>query len=150
MLRKKFLILALIIPAIAGLCVVMAGSPNFSAKAKNKSVLLAGEEVKAEGVAVDKTVYDFGTIKKDGGSVSAVFTITNNTKVAVLLSSVRASCGCTAPDWTKTPIEPGKTGKVTATYTPTGVGPFEKSVTINVSAGDKTETIVVKIKGTVE
>jgi len=148
MLRKKFLKFALIIPAMAGLC-VMASTPNFSVQThkKNKTVLLAQEEGK---VSVDKTVHDFGTIKKDGGGVSAIFTITNNTKAPILLSEVRASCGCTAPDWTKGPIEPGKTGKVTATYTPNGTGPFEKSVTINVSEGDKTETIVVKIKGTVE
>ena len=148
MLRKKLLRFALIIPALAGVC-VMASTPNFSVQTnvKNETVLLAQEEGK---VVVDKTMHDFGTIKQDGGSVSAIFTITNNTKAPILLSNERASCGCTAPDWTKSPIEPGKTGKVTATYTPNGSGPFEKSVTINVSEGDKTETIVVKIKGTVE
>jgi len=148
MLRKNFLKIALIIPAMAGLC-VMAGTPGLpvQTQTKNETVLLANEEGK---VTVDKTVHDFGTIKKDGGSVSAVFTIANGTKAPILLSGVRASCGCTAPDWTKEPIEPGKTGKVTATFTPSGTGPFEKSVTINISEGDKTETIVVKIKGTVE
>ena len=151
MLRKNFLKIALIIPAMAGLlCVVMASTPDLSVKTKktkNKTVLLAEEEGK---VVVDKTMHDFGTIKKDAGSVSAVFTVKNNIDIPILISGVRASCGCTAPDWTKEPIERGKTGTVTATYTPTGVGPFEKSVTINVSEGDKTETFVVRIKGMVE
>jgi hypothetical protein len=101
---------------------------------------------------VDKTVHDFGTITKENeGSVSAVFTVKNAAKVPIILSEVKASCGCTTPNWTKEPIAPGKTGKVTATYNPKGhVGPFEKSVTINISVGDKTRTIVVKIKGTVQ
>jgi hypothetical protein len=147
MFRKRILKFALIVPAIAGLCVLMAGTPDLSVKAKNKTVLLAASE---EGkVVVDKTVHDFGTIKKEDGKMSAVFTLTNNTDAAVLISGVRASCGCTAPNWTKEPIEAGKTGTVTATYTPSASGPFEKSVTITVTEGDKTETIVVKIRGTV-
>jgi hypothetical protein len=146
MLRKNFLKIALIIPAMVGIC-AMASTPGLSAKKKDKAATVVAVE---EKVIVDKTEHNFGTVKKEGGNVSAVFTITNRTKIPVLLSEVRASCGCTTPDWTKGPIEPGKTGTVTATYNPTGVGPFEKSVTINVSEGDKTEMIVVKIKGTVE
>ncbi|GHT58682.1 hypothetical protein AGMMS50239_03700 [Bacteroidia bacterium] len=148
MLRKDLLKFALIIPAMAGLC-VMASTPDFSVKSKNKTpvVVVAAEEGKVE---VDKTVHDFGTIKKEGGSVSAVFTVKNNTKAPIILSEVRASCGCTTPDWTKGPIEAGKTGTVTATYNPSGTGPFEKTVTINVSEGEKTETFIVKIKGTIE
>jgi hypothetical protein len=146
MLRKKILKFALLIPAMAGIC-VMAGAQDISVKTKNKTVVRAVVEEKIE---LDKTVHDFGTVKKEGDSVSAVFTIKNNTKTPVILSEVRASCGCTTPDWTKEPIEQGATGTVTATYKPSAVGPFEKSVTINVSSGDKTETFVVKIKGTVE
>ena len=146
MLRKKLLKFALIIPAMAGLS-VMASTPNYSAQKEDKTVLLAQEEGK---VVVDKTVHDFGTIKKEDGKASAVFTITNNTNAPVLISGVRTSCGCTAPDWTKEPIGPGKTGTVTATYNAATIGLFEKSVTISISEGDKTETIIVKIKGTVE
>ena len=148
MLRNFFLKYALIIPAIAGLWVIASTSDaSAQTRGKNSTVLLDNAD---EKVAVDKTIHDFGTIKKDGGSVSAVFTVSNNTKAPILLSGVRTSCGCTAPDWTKGPIEPGKTGTVTATYTPVGMGPFDKSVTINISEGDKTQTIIVRVKGTVE
>jgi hypothetical protein len=146
MLRKKILKFALLIPAMTGICVT-AIAQDISVKTKNKTVVQA---VVGEKIELDKTVHDFGTIKKEEDSVSAIFTIKNNTKTPIILSEVRASCGCTTPDWTKEPIEQGQTGTVTATYKPSGAGPFEKSVTINVSAGDKTETFVVKIKGTVE
>jgi hypothetical protein len=100
-------------------------------------------------VIVDKTLHDFGTIKETAGKVSAVFTVTNKTAAPIVLTNVRASCGCTTPDWTKTPIEPGKTGTVTATYDPAGrPGPFEKSVTITTTGNP--DRIMVRIKGTVE
>ena len=149
MLSKKLLKYALIIPAIAGVC-LMASMPNISAQTrvkKNEKVLLTPEE---EKVVVDKTVHDFGTIKKADGSVSAVFTIKNNTKAPILISNVRTTCGCTAPDWTKTPIEPKKEGTVTATFNAAAIGPFDKAVTITVTEGEKNEIITVRIIGTVE
>ncbi|MDR1632694.1 MAG: DUF1573 domain-containing protein [Dysgonamonadaceae bacterium] len=136
MLRKRFLKYVLNISVLMGFCAMA-----------NANVLPTAEDGK---VAVDKTIHDFGTIKEDSSNVNAVFTIINTTKVPIILSEVRASCGCTTSEWTKEPIEPGKTGKITATYNPKGnLGPFEKSVTINVSVEDKIQTIVVKVKGTV-
>ncbi|GHV25787.1 hypothetical protein FACS1894176_05190 [Bacteroidia bacterium] len=100
-------------------------------------------------VAVDKTVHDFGTIVETAGKVSAIFVVTNKTNAPIVLTNVRSSCGCTTPDWTKTPIEPGKTGTVTATYDPAGrPGPFEKTVTISTSGNP--DRLLVRIKGTVE
>jgi hypothetical protein len=145
MLRKNVLRFALIIPALVGVC-VMAGAPDFSDKKKEA----VSYTVDNGEIVVDKAEHNFGVVKKDAGNVSAVFSITNNTKTPIIINEVKASCGCTTPDWTKVPIEPGKTGSVTATYKPSGSGPFEKSVTISVSSGDKIEKIIVKIKGTVE
>ena len=100
-------------------------------------------------ITVDKTVHDFGVISEDGGNVSATFILTNNTDEAIVLTSVRASCGCTAANWTKEPFEPGKTGEVVATYSPKGrPGPFEKTVTITTTGNP--EKFVVRIKGSVE
>jgi len=151
MLRKNFLKYVLIVPALAGLF-LMASMPVSAQRqaVKKAEAVLLDDKSKEETVVVDKTDHDFGTVKKDGGTVDAVFTIKNNKKVPVLISNVRPACGCTAPDWTKEPIEPGKTGTVTAIYSPSGSGPFTKSVSIIITEGDKTETIVVRIKGTVE
>jgi hypothetical protein len=136
---KNLLKLTFIIPAIAGLS-LMAFAPaiNVSEEPQNENV-----------VTVDKSVHDFGTIGENAGDVSAVFTITNNTDAPIVLTNVKATCGCTTPKWTKEPIEPGKTGEVTATYSPKGrPGPFDKTVTITTN-GEPTE-LKVHIKGTVE
>jgi hypothetical protein len=139
---KNFYKFAFIIPAIVGLS-LMAYAPVDGSQDAKKG--LQDEQV----ITVDRTVHDFETIAEEGGDVSATFVVTNNTNAPIVITSVRASCGCTTPSWTKEPIEPGKTGAVTATYSPKGrPGPFEKTVTISTN-GDP-ERLVVRIKGTVQ
>jgi len=143
-MKKIFIKFMLIIPALAGLF-LLASIPNFSSIANDKNFWYLTEDE----IIVDETIHDFGTIKESEGTVSAIFTITNNTKKPVLLNHVSTSCGCTVPNWTKEPVEPGKTGKVTAIYDPKGrPGAFEKTITIMTSG--KPERIGVRIKGIVE
>jgi hypothetical protein len=67
----------------------------------------------------------------------------------IVLTNVVTSCGCTAPDWTKSPIESGKSGEVTVVFDPKGqTGSFNKSVTINTNG--KPERLDVSIRGVVE
>lgn len=111
-----------------------------------------GQEKQAEKVkeiVADKTTHDFGTVSEDGGNVSTTFILTNQTDSAIVITNVSASCGCTTPSWTKTPIAPGKTGEVTATYKPKDrPGPFHKSITITTTGTP--EKLTLFIKGTVE
>jgi hypothetical protein len=96
---------------------------------------------------VDFESYDFGEIK-EGTIATHDFTITNIGKSSLILSDVKASCGCTTPEWARTPIMPGASGKVKASYnTVNRPGPFNKSVTITSNA--ETSTNVVFIRGSV-
>lgn len=99
---------------------------------------LALNAVAGEGPAVkfDKTSYDFGTFSEEKGKVTHVFEFTNTGKEDLVLQDVKTSCGCTTPDWTKTPIAPGKKGKVEVTYNSTGrPGQFTKTITVTSNAG---------------
>jgi hypothetical protein len=90
--------------------------------------------------------HDFGSIP-EGPAVEHVFTFTNTGKEPLVIERVQPSCGCTAPDWTKEPIAPGKTGMVKATYGTQGrPGHFEKNMTVFTNAGVK----MVSFKGNVE
>ena len=42
-----------------------------------------------------------------------------------------ASCGCTVPEYTKTPIQPGEKGEIKVTYTAKFPGHFKKSITVS-------------------
>ena len=143
-MKRKFLKFALVIPALTGLF-LLASAPDFVANAYvNTFRVMTDDEI-----TVDKTVYDFGTVRESDGPVSTVFIITNNSANPVVITYVGTSCGCTATEWTKKPIEQGKTGKVTVTYDPAGrSGAFDKPVTI-MTSGNSDNVKIVRIVGTV-
>ncbi|CAH0227475.1 DUF1573 domain-containing protein [Chryseobacterium sp. Bi04] len=63
-------------------------------------------------IALSESNFDFGKIKK-GDKVEHVYEVTNTGKNPLIISEVKPGCGCTAPDFTKEPIMPGKKGKIT-------------------------------------
>lgn len=92
-----------------------------------------------------KTEHDFGKINEADGRVSVVFEFKNEGMAPLVLSNVRASCGCTTPTWTKEPVEPGQTGSITVTYNPNGrPGRFQKTVTITSNATEPTKKVYIK------
>jgi hypothetical protein len=91
---------------------------------------------------LDKEIHDFGNLPL-GPKATTVFVIKNTSKETIIIEKVQASCGCTAPDWTKEPIKPGKKGKITAVYNTEGrPGTFTKSLTIYTNRGTKSVTIM--------
>lgn len=96
-------------------------------------------------ITFTKTEHDFGKINEADGRVSTVFEFKNEGMAPLILSNVRASCGCTTPTWTKEPIEPGQTGSITVTYNPNGrPGRFQKTVTITSNATEPTKRVYIK------
>lgn len=94
----------------------------------------------------DQTTFDFGEIT-EGDIASHEFIFTNTGNQPLVLSSVKASCGCTTPSWTKEPILPGKKGHIKASYNSKNrPGGFHKSITVTSNAVPATK--VVYIKGT--
>lgn len=92
--------------------------------------------------------HNYGTITK-GGDGDCVFTFTNEGNEPLILSNVKASCGCTTPKWTREPIMPGQTGEIKVHYNTSNVGGFNKTITVTSNAVDNLR-VVLKIKGKVE
>jgi hypothetical protein len=61
-----------------------------------------------------------------------VFKFTNVGNQPLVINQAVASCGCTVPEYTKTPIPPGGKGRVEVTYNGKGKFPghFKQSITI--------------------
>ena len=96
-------------------------------------------------ITFEKTEHDFGMINEADGRVSVVFDFKNEGMSPLVLSNVRASCGCTTPTWTKEPVEPGKKGSITVTFNPNGrPGKFSKTVTITSNASEPTTRVFIK------
>ena len=95
-----------------------------------------------------ETVYDFGKIK-EGEVVKHVFKFENTGNSPVILSQVSASCGCTTPTYTTTPILPGKTGQIAVEFNSAGqIGQQQKIITI--ASNSESNIMTVQLKGSVE
>lgn len=96
-------------------------------------------------ITFNETTHDFGKINEADGRVTTIFQFKNEGMVPLILSNVRASCGCTTPKWTRDPIEPGATGEITVTYNPNGrPGRFQKTVTVTSNASEATVRLYIK------
>ena len=78
--------------------------------------------------------YDFGCFEPVGNDTlkSHSFRFQNTGQQPLVIIHVASGCGCTRPQYTKTPIQPGDTGIVTVNYKGYGqpIGNFRKSVTV--------------------
>lgn len=103
---------------------------------------------KQSAIKWDKEIHDFGDIEK-GKPVTYEFTFTNTTDETVLITTVKPACGCTAANYTKTPVKPGDKGMVAATFNAASAGAFQKSVTIMTNEGGVDTSKTVSFKGKV-
>jgi uncharacterized protein (DUF58 family) len=90
--------------------------------------------------------HDYGTVEQ-GSDGSCSFVFTNTGKTPLVLSNVRASCGCTVPTWPREPILPGKQETIKVVYNTNNIGSFQKSITVNSNA--KNSEVLLTIKGNV-
>jgi hypothetical protein len=110
--------------------------------------LTATHTVQAQGTLkfTDES-HDFQNVG-EGTLATHEFKFTNTGNQPIVIANVQASCGCTTPDWTKTPVLPGKSGIVKAVYNSTGrPGQFTKTVTVTSNATNA--SVALAIKGTV-
>jgi hypothetical protein len=74
--------------------------------------------------------FDFGKIK-EGDSVMHKFAFVNTGKTPLIITDAVASCGCTKPEWPKTPVQPGGQGEIKVTFHSAGKkGIQDKMITI--------------------
>lgn len=96
------------------------------------------------------TVNDFGAFKEDDGKVTCTFRFVNEGPDPVTIRAARASCGCTTPSFTKTPVEPGDTGEIRAAFNPIGrPGRFSKSITVDIAGAGAGPRQSLTVKGVV-
>ncbi len=97
--------------------------------------------------AFEETEYNFGDIK-EGDLAEHVFTFKNTGDAPIVIDNVRASCGCTTPEWPKEPIMPGESSSIKAVFNSKGrPGNVYKTITITSNANETTK--VLKLRGQV-
>ena len=94
------------------------------------------------GVQWEVKSKDFNTIKI-GTAAEFTFKVKNVSNSTLSISSATPSCGCTASSYTTTPIKPGESGTVTASYNTEGrPGFFYKSVRVTFSNGTVSDLMI--------
>jgi len=104
------------------------------------------QAVVSDSIVFYKVAHDYGTIEK-GGDGNCVFTFTNRGQKPLVLSKVRASCGCTVPQWPREPIVPGEQGEIRVKYNTNIAGNFNKTITVNSNAANS--MVRLRVKGQV-
>jgi len=130
---------------------ITAATVSFAQQAKTGTadkITQANANPNAPTVDFKEESYNFGDVS-EGPQITHEFKFTNNGKEPLILSNVKASCGCTTPSWPKDPILPGKEATILVTYNTQGrPGKFTKTITITSNASNPNK--VITINGTVE
>jgi hypothetical protein len=92
----------------------------------------SSNELKPAEIKFDKTSHNFGTFSEKESKVTCSFAFTNVGEQDLVINQAIATCGCTVPSYTKTPIKPGEKGEIKVTYNGAGKFPghFKKSITV--------------------
>lgn len=106
-----------------------------------KNIMKAREYAKIE---IENSDFDFGNITQ-GDKVSHIFKFKNTGKNDLVILDAHVSCGCTVPEWTKTPIKNGESGEVKISFNSEGkMGVQQKTVTLRTNTELGSEIIKFK------
>jgi len=106
------------------------------------STILFAQKTAADVAKFTSETIDLGKIKQ-GNPTTATFVVTNIGTEALIIEQANPTCGCTIGDYTKSPIAPGKTGTITATYNAAALNHFDKHLTVKFAGVDETKSITI-------
>lgn len=81
-------------------------------------------------IKFEKELHEFGDLPQ-GEKVEYTFKFKNEGTADLVVTNAKAGCGCTVPDWTKTPVKPGQGGVIKVVFDTEGREGFnDKTVTV--------------------
>ena len=91
----------------------------------------------------DTVLREFGTIAQ-GDKARMTFEFTNTGESELVISSASASCGCTVPDYPKTPVAPGESSTIEVLFNSDGkIGHQHKKVYIVANTNPSTNVVAI-------
>lgn len=104
------------------------------------------EQMQNTTLKANKLEYNYGNIAVNKVH-PAEFILTNTGTRPLVINQVSASCGCTAANWEKKPISPGKSTRIKVEMKPDNPGNFTKTVTVHCNAESSPLVLMVKGQG---
>ena len=94
----------------------------------------------------DTLIHDFGTII-EGERVVCFFDYVNGGGAELLITAVEATCGCTTPNWSREPLEPGGKETLEIIFDASGrSGEQRKLVTVKSNASNQVVRLTIRAK----
>ncbi len=89
--------------------------------------------------------HDFGKVIEDTDNLTE-FLVTNTGDKPLIISNVKASCGCTTPEKPEGPIAPGKSDKIKVKFhpNPDQLNEIQKTVTVTANTDPVISTVTIK------
>ena len=101
------------------------------------------EKVLTPNIEMLETSYNFGEMLQ-GESVTHDFILKNTGEADLIISAAKGSCGCTVPEWPKTPIAKGEEAAIKVTFNSAGKsGKQNKTVTLVTNAIPNTKVLTI-------
>lgn len=112
-------------------------------------VLGLGINAAAQGKAnikFEKTTQNTGSFSEKSPVVHATYVFTNIGDSPLVVHEVITSCGCTVPEYSKQPIQPGAKGQIKVTYDGKGkpLGYFKKSIIVRTNSSTPTTRLFIE------
>jgi hypothetical protein len=103
----------------------------------------ANEEKNMPVFSFESDNHEFGEIVQ-GEKVSYSFKFKNTGNAPLVISTATASCGCTVPEYSKTPVQPGEEGFINVTFDSGGKsGMVSKTVTVIANTTPNTKVLTI-------
>ena len=119
------------------------GQDNTSAKKK------ATEDQSGPKIAFDDPIYDFGSAQQ-GDKVIRYYSFKNVGDKPLVLFKVKTTCGCTASQWPRRAIPPGKEASVKVIFRTAGKMGFQDKAIKVLSNSVENSMYVLRLKGEVK
>ena len=95
-------------------------------------------------IEFELTIQDMGAIE-EGELVAIWFSYKNTGDAPLVIHDIKAGCGCTVPDWSKQPLEPGDTGTLKIIFNSAGKkGTQNLRITVLSNAMNQKEDLLLK------
>ena len=125
------------------LFIINSSAQDWTKSQNSNSAVLSS---KKSEIKWDKKIHDFGSITHKVPK-KAEFELTNTGGKPIIVKKAIGSCGCTDIQFSKEPVLPGKSTKISTVFDAASIGSFNKTITVYLNIEDYMH--VLQVKGTV-